>query len=118
MAIIMKIDPTAWAAWVADRPEKVRDLCARLPSDRLYRMKSSGHRCTLVSYNEDGTVCVAVTGQYNLVSFDRMVFGVPADDLEECELPLPGEPLGTAITDPEEALAFIRSRASQQPTQH
>lgn len=84
-----------WAAWVAERPDSVRALCERLPPNKLYRMKSTGNRVTLVSYGEDGTVRVAVTGEYNAVIFEREVFGVDANDLEECDMPAPDEPVGT-----------------------
>ena len=59
-------------------------------------MKSTGHRVTMYSYSENGTVTVNVTGDYNVVVFERQVFGISPDDLEECDLPAPGEFLGHA----------------------
>ena len=82
-----------WADWVASRPEIVRILCERLPPDRLYRLAGK-NRVTILSYAEDGTVRVSITGEYNRVLFSRNVFGVNPDELEECELPQPGEDLG------------------------
>lgn len=107
MAKILDIDEAAWAEWVAGRPECVRVLCERLPPDRLYLLKSSGHRVTLHSYSENGTVTVNVTGDYNIVTFDRQVFGIKPEDLEECDLPPEGCMLGTMLTEDAEVKAFI-----------
>ena len=100
-------NPEGWAAWVASRPPIVRDLCAALPPDRLYLLKTSGHRGTVVSYSEDGTVTVAVTGEYNALMFDRQVFGIKPEDLEECDLPCDDDPLGTILTEREDVDTFI-----------
>lgn len=94
MAVVQPIDQSAFDQWLETRPECIQKLARRLPPDRLYRMKSSGHRCTLHSYSENDTVTVNVTGQYNRVLFGRQVFGIAADDLEECDLPAPGEDVG------------------------
>ena len=113
MAKISEIDETMLEEWLQDRPPIIRELCNKLPPNLLYRMKSSGHRCTIFSYSEDGTVTVAVTGEFNRVKFGRRVFGIlrhvlrPLDDLEECELPLPGEPLGEELQTEEEILAYV-----------
>lgn len=106
MAKIQEIDEVAWREWVASRPESVQKLCRQLPPGRLYRLKTSGHRVTLYSYAEDGTVTVNVTGEYNAVTFERQVFGIKPEDLEECDLPEPGELLGTMLTDPKDVEAF------------
>lgn len=87
--------------WVASRPDNVRAVAEKFEPWSLYRLKSSGHRVTIASFDEgtDNTITlkVAVTGQFNRVVFERLVFGVSPDDLEPCELPLEGEPLGTLI---------------------
>jgi hypothetical protein len=101
------VNQKGWEEWVSGRPPVVQDLCRKLPPDLLYRMKSTGHRVTVYSYGEDGTVTVLVTGDYNLVTFDREVFGIKPEDLEECDLPPEGEPLGTVLTEPEEVDAFV-----------
>jgi hypothetical protein len=97
--------------WIASRPESIRRMIEALPPDRLYRM-ASGSRCTLYSYNEDGTVQVEVTGQYNRVLFSRRVFGINPDELVECELPSPGEDWGDTMAEAgfteEDKTAFIR----------
>lgn len=96
-----------WTEWVATRPPIIQELIALLPPDRLYRMKTTGSRVTLVSYAEDRTVTVFVSGEFNAVMFDRQVFGVSPDNLEECELPAKDDFLGTLLTEPEQVDAFI-----------
>lgn len=103
MAVIMAYDAETqaeWDAWVASRPPVVKDLAERFPPNRLYQLKSSGHRVVMYSYSEDGTVTVTVSGDYNLLTFERHVFGVKPDDLEECDLPAPGERLGVMFAGP------------------
>lgn len=97
-------DPTpeqlaGWSEWLAARPESVRRLAERFVPWKLYRMKTTGHRCTVHSFGEDGTLVVSVTGRYNRVLFDHSVFGVSPDDLVECDLPAPGEFLGSAAAE-------------------
>lgn len=113
MAKIREIDQAAWREWVAGRPPAVRALCERLPGDRLYRMKSTGQRVTIHSYSEDGTLTVNITGEYNLITFERSVFGVSPDDLVECDLPGHGEPLGAALTEQEDIDEFIAAERSR-----
>jgi hypothetical protein len=104
-------EPTAeqeagWAAWVASRPPVVRAVAERFFPWKLYRLKSSGHRVTIHSFDEpEGetpvTLKVIVSGEFNLVAFERTVFGIAPDDLEECDLPDPDEPVGSADIPPE-----------------
>ena len=114
------IEPTeehvrGWTDWVSERPEPVRTVIERhgLTPWKLYLLKSSGHRVTLHSLSEhDGapvTLKVVVSGQFNLVSFGRVVFGVKPEDLEECDLPKADESVGTVLTDDEvrEAIAGV-----------
>lgn len=88
----------AWKKWVKARPPAVRAIAERLDPWTLYRLKPTGQRVTLVSIYEDGTVKVSITGQYNVIMFDRDVFGINPDDLEECDLPEPGEATGAVMT--------------------
>ncbi len=98
------VEPTSeqlegWKSWVAERPEKVRVVAERFDPWTLYRLKTSGHRVTVGGFDElqdgRGTVRVTVSGEFNFVSFERGVFGIDPNDLEECDLPGPDEPLGT-----------------------
>lgn len=107
MAKVGEMDEAGWNAWVATRPPVIQAMCAKLPPDRLYRMKSTGQRVTLHSYSENETVTVDITGEYNATMFDRQVFGVAADDLEECDLPASDEPIGTLLTEEAEVEAYI-----------
>ena len=91
-------DPAGWEDWVASRPPVVADLCRRYPPDRLYMMKPTMQRVTLVSYSENGTVTVDVGSQWNFVTFEREVFGVDPANLEECDLPADDEPTGAVLT--------------------
>ena len=108
-----------WKAWVAARPAHVRAVIERhgFQPWKLYRMKSTGHRVTIAAFDEQKgdriTMRVNVTGEFNLVQFERQVFGVDPNDLEECDLPDPAEPLGSLDISVEEVRALIgRSKAA------
>ena len=88
----------AWTVWVASRPSSVRKIAERFDPWSLYRMKSTGHRVTIHSFNEDGTLTVNITGEFNTILFDRQVFGINPDDLEPCDLPDADEITGTVMT--------------------
>jgi hypothetical protein len=96
-----------WAEWVASRPPVVQELCKRFPPCNLYRLKSTGHRVTVYSYSENETLTVNVTGEYNAVMFDRKVFGIKPDDLEECNLPTTDDTTGTVLTDKKDIESYI-----------
>ena len=96
-----------WDEWVTARPPVIQDLCKRFPPYNLYRLKNTDHKVTLASYAEDGTLMVNITGEYNAVMFDRQVFGIEPNDLEECALPKPDEVLGTVLTEKDEIEAHI-----------
>lgn len=89
------------AEWRKSKPPVVRAMIDKLPPWKLYKLADTNNRVTLYSYSEDGTVTVAVTGEYNLVSFERMVFGIDPDDLTETDLPSPDEELGAVFTKEE-----------------
>lgn len=112
MAIIR--EPSAkqrreWCKWVKSRPPAVRAIAERFEPWRLYRLTSSGHRVTIYSINEDGTLTVFVSGEFNAVAFERRVFGINPDDLIECNLPGPDEPLGSMEMDPEAMREYLIS---------
>jgi len=88
-----------WERWVASRPPVVQQLARQFPPNQLYRLKTTGHRVTPYSYSEEGTLTVDITGQFNRVLFGRRVFGIRPEDLEECELPQPGEDLGDTAAE-------------------
>lgn len=104
MAVLQEFTPKeakSWARWVKSRPAAVQALCERFPPNRLYRLKSTGDRVTIVSYFEDGTLKVDVSAEFNATLFERQVFGISPDDVEECDLPDPAEPKG-ALMSPEQ----------------
>ncbi len=96
-----------WSEWVKSRPEIVQDLCKRFPPYNLYKLKSTGHKVTLYSYSENGTLTVNVSGEYNAVVFDRQVFGIKPEDLEECDLPNPEESVGAMLTEKEDVKKWV-----------
>jgi hypothetical protein len=112
-----------WGEWVASRPEKVREAIERwrLKPWVLYRIPS-GHRVTIYSLSEPEdaslpvTATVLVTGEFNFVAFERRVFGVDPATLEECDLPSPGEALGSADLSLEEARWFSAELAARRPS--
>ena len=79
--------PQEWHPWIASRPPVIQALWQRCPPNRLYRMAETGQIVYPVAYNEGGTLTVMVSGRFNLVMFERTVFGVSPDDLTECEWP-------------------------------
>ena len=106
----------AYRNWVASRPENVRAVAERFDPWCLYRMKSTGHRVTLYSFSEseDGkiTLTVDVLGDYNLLIFERRVFGIDPDDLELCEPPNPNELIGVTM-DEDQAREFINAERAK-----
>lgn len=107
MAIIEEIDQGAFEKWLSDRPRIIKELAKKIPPGRLYLLKTSNHRVFPYSYNEDGTLTVVVSGEYNSVCFERNVFGIKPDDLEECDLPDKNEILGAVLTEENEINEFI-----------
>jgi hypothetical protein len=101
----------SWVQWLASRPQVIKDLGARFKPWKLYRMKSTGHRVFCLSFSENNTITVAVTGTYNLLSMERQVFGIEPDDLLECDLPGPEEVVGVYLTEDEQLLMVNRRRA-------
>jgi hypothetical protein len=95
-----------WAAWVASRPACVRVVAERFEPWSLYRMTNvGGQRVTIASFGEDAdglvTLTVTVSAEFNLVLFERQVFGVDPDNLEPCELPTPQDIRGAILSQDE-----------------
>ena len=81
--------------WVATLPQICQDVAKRIRPDTLYRLGETGQRVYPLSYAEDGTITVAVDSRFNFItSFERQVFGINPDDLTECDLPGPNDPVG------------------------
>lgn len=103
-----------WEQWLAGRPQVIKDVAAAYPPNRLYRHTPTGQRVFILAYSEDRTVRMAVTGTYNFLSMERQVFGVPVDELVECELPAPGEPLGAVLTPAEVEVAMVGTNSPSE----
>ena len=83
--------------WYKERPIVIRKAIDLLPPTKLYKFKSSGKQCALISYEEpenkkleDVTVTVQKTGIGGVmegtgleVFGTNQVFGVKINDLEE-----------------------------------
>lgn len=119
-------DVEGYQQWLAERPPEVRAVAERFNPWTLYCYKLTGQRVFFLGCDEvrrvgggpiEVTVRIGVTGQFNLVAFDRNVFGVKPDDLEECDLPSPDEPVGAFLTDPADIAAYIQELADA-PTIH
>lgn len=87
-----------WREWVESRPPQIRELAERFDPWTLYRLKTTDQRVTVLSFSEEGTLTVSVSGKFNDTLFERDVFGIDPGDMEECDLPSPGEPCGAAMT--------------------
>lgn len=94
--------------WLKDRPEIIQEMGKSHPPHKLYLLKTSNHKVFIISYSENRTVTVVVSGKYNLTDFERRVFGIKPEDLEECDLPKEGEPLGVMLNQ-EQAREYIQS---------
>lgn len=110
------MEPTAeqvasWNEWVATRPKVIQELAERFGPWTMFRYLPTNHRCYVLGYSEhvngDGTpapptMMIVISGRHNLIDFGRRVFGVKPEDLVECDLPYPGEPLGETLTQDEQ----------------
>ncbi len=81
-----------WADFLNSSPDNVRVVAERFPPWHLYRMRSTGHRVQIYSFDEMGqsrgvTLTVVVLREFNpqMGGPDRRVFGIEPDDLEVCE---------------------------------
>lgn len=97
------------ADWIKECPGAITEMVASHPGNKLYKMKQTGQRCEIHAYSEDRTVTVLITGKYNRLICDRTVYGVPIDDLEECDLPGPDEPLGSLLTEQKGIDAYVEA---------
>lgn len=95
-----------WHEWLKDRPQIIKDLAKQLPPNKLYLLKTSNHKVTLISYEENGTVTVNVSGDFNRVIFERNVFGVNPENLEECDIPNK-DGCGLILTESQDIDAFV-----------
>ncbi len=83
---------SGWEAWVAERPESIRAVAARILPWELYRLTSTGQVVTLASISEPGEdgrqtvrVNVLVDPRFAAPVPVFGVFGLDPDDLEPYE---------------------------------
>jgi hypothetical protein len=80
-----------WNDKVKAHPKHVRDVASKLDPWKLYRLRSTGQRVIIIGFNESEnkeiTVRVWVNAKYNTSPFERNVFGIDPNDIEECDLP-------------------------------
>jgi hypothetical protein len=104
----------SWEEWLDERPPAVAEVARRLPPWKLYRLKSTDQLVTIYAYDEilegekTGQVSlkVDVSGRFNFLVFERRVFGIDPDDLEEADAP-PEDELVGVVFQGEEADKFI-----------
>ncbi len=109
--------------WVAERPEHVQKLAEQFSPWKLYRLSPTNSRVVVTGYDETEnggcTVRIAVLAKYNFVFFERSVFGVKPENLEECDLPGPDDKVGFSLgrkpTDEELSQHIEERRAKMQP---
>jgi len=92
-----------WKRWVSERPASVREVIEKheFAPWKLYRLIDADHRVTIYSFEEHEqppfvTLKVSVSKDFNFVFFERLVFGVLPEMLVECDLPKPGELVGSS----------------------
>lgn len=106
-----------WDKWVAERPEVVRKIAQRFDPWTLYCNKKTDQYVIIYSFSEDGTITVIVSGEFNKVLFERKVFGINPDDLEECDLPPKDHPTGALFSfdEVDENIDLIRKLMKLNP---
>jgi len=100
--------------WILSRPEIIQKTVKEFPPDVLYKLKPDNLRVMIVGYNEDGTLVVLVSGRFNKIPYEHQITGITTDNLEECDLPVEGEELGTMFTDKAEIDKYILDQANVQ----
>jgi hypothetical protein len=109
VAVLFEMNKEVWNEWVDSRPDVIKNICKKYPPDRLYLLKTTNRRVTIHSYSENGTVTVDVSGDYNIVTFARRVFGVNPEDLQECDLPSKNEECFAVLEKREDIDKYIQS---------
>lgn len=83
--------------WLKDRPQIIKDLCEKIPPYKLYEVKTGNcdkcltKKVTIYSYQEDGTITVNLSRNFNIIKEDLNVFGMFPEELIECDLPTDNE---------------------------
>jgi hypothetical protein len=115
-------DESGFEAWLQTRPAVIQEMARTVRPNRLYRIES-GHRAYVYSYCENGTLTMVVDGRFNRVLFGRRVFGIPASEPVECDLPTADELVGdvsaeAGYTDDDVRDILIPMLREEQRKQH
>ena len=115
MAVTQELDAKYWEEQLELMPDKVAELARQFPPNRLYKLHPTGQRVEVVCWGEDQSVAIFLSGEYHLLTFERIVFGVMPEYLEECDLPGPEEVTGALLTTDEQIKDYLdRMKAQNQ----
>lgn len=80
-----------WQAWLAERPEKVREVAEAYPPWGDYFMPKTEQNAVIQHYDEheDGSVTLFIVVWRDWLPLPHGVFGVPPEDLVRRDLPSP-----------------------------
>jgi hypothetical protein len=100
-----EVQQQQWQDWLKERPPVIQKMAIKYPPNELFQYKE--WRVYIQSYNEDGTVTIGISGQYNYLMFERAVFGVNPENLTPCALPDSDEKLGVVLTRQEDIDKYL-----------
>lgn len=86
-----------WSEWLSSRPVVIQQLGEQFQPWGLYKLKNTGQCVYPCAFNEDGSLTVVVSAEFNAVLEERQVFGVLPKNLEPCELPGKGAAVGYIV---------------------
>lgn len=70
-----------------DRPRNVRAIAKKLDFFSLYWLQPVQSHVIIYSVEDDGSITVSATREYNHLVYDVLIFGVDLEDLHTCEIP-------------------------------
>jgi hypothetical protein len=69
-----------------DRPRHVRAIAKKIDFFSLYWLRPVDSH-VICGVEDDGSITVSATREYNDLVYDVLIFGVDPEDLQPCELP-------------------------------
>ena len=100
MATYIDIDPVELENWLQVRPPIIRELFTARPSGVYYKYQEQNFICTIVSFFEDRTARVNISGEFNLIYMSRSMIVDPYE-LTECDAPPEDKTLGEVLREEE-----------------
>jgi hypothetical protein len=118
-----EFDEEEYLKWANSRPPVVKKLALKFRPHILYKIKSSGHYGWVYAISEEGTLTIGISSEFNKgLMFNRTVFGIPPEDLEEAtELPKgTPEPVLKTADEIQTYLGMLRDQADEsgEPKKH